>query len=336
MKHSIRNEPQPKCDTTTNAAASLVKPLWPLCLILSCVALASPLFAQDEIRIAPLQGDPAAAKLALANSLFARQMFDLAIPEYNSFLKDFPEATGRDAALFRLAESYRQKNDTANAQATFERLVKDFSGGEFYHAGSYRLGEIYLAANKLEPALKALQTAASGATSESVKLSALFHSGRALDRLGRDKEAIDTFRKVAAAQSDNPFRNFANLALADALSRTGASAEALPLYEKVAAAAPDMRTEALVKAGVIAAQLGEPARAEKFLAEAIAQPDIGPRRATVVITRMRLAAAAKRYAELTAIPEDDLKLLKGEQHAQALAFIAEAHRRTGDNEKAKL
>jgi len=305
-----------------------------LCLI-SLLATTSLLAQETEIRIAPLQGDPAAAKLALADSLFARQMFDLAIAEYNNFLKDFPKATGRDAALFRLAESYRQSNNTANAQTTYERLVKEFNKGEFYSAGSYRLGEIYLAAGKFEPALKMLQTAASGATSDTVKLSALFHSGRALDRLGRDKEAIETFRKVSAAQGDNPFRNFTNLALADALSRTGAPAEALPLYEKIAAEAPEMRTEALVKAGVIAAQLGEPVRAEKFLVEALKQPDIGAQRATVIITRMRLAAAAKRYADLIAVPETDLKLLTAEQRAQALAFIAEAYRQTGDKEKAK-
>ena len=87
--------------------------------------------ASGVIRFAPTRGDPAAEKLAFADGLFAKREFDLAIAEYNNFLKEFPEASGRDAALLRLAESYRQKGDTANAQKTYERLVKEFNSGEF-------------------------------------------------------------------------------------------------------------------------------------------------------------------------------------------------------------
>src|SRR5437773_10063742 len=46
-------------------------------------------------------------QLEYANALFARKMYDLAIPEYEKYLNDYGGASGRANAYFGLGESFR-------------------------------------------------------------------------------------------------------------------------------------------------------------------------------------------------------------------------------------
>ena len=64
---------------------------------------------QDEIRLTPGQpsdaqgGDPAKAQLAIADGLYIRKLYDLAVPEYEKYLNQFDTDSSRPTALYRLA-----------------------------------------------------------------------------------------------------------------------------------------------------------------------------------------------------------------------------------------
>src|SRR4030095_5214746 len=49
-------------------------------------------------------------QLEYANGLFARKLYDLAIPEYQKYLEDYPGRSGRANAYFSLGECYRNLN----------------------------------------------------------------------------------------------------------------------------------------------------------------------------------------------------------------------------------
>src|ERR1700747_3299955 len=50
---------------------------------------------------------PEKRQLEYANALFTRKMYDLAIPEYQKYLDDYPGASGRPTAHFSVGACYR-------------------------------------------------------------------------------------------------------------------------------------------------------------------------------------------------------------------------------------
>src|SRR5438067_1286172 len=53
-------------------------------------------------------------QLDYANGLFARKLYDLAIPEYQKYLNDYPGRAGRANAYFSLGECYRNLHRDSN------------------------------------------------------------------------------------------------------------------------------------------------------------------------------------------------------------------------------
>ncbi|HRJ70597.1 MAG TPA: tetratricopeptide repeat protein, partial [Terrimicrobiaceae bacterium] len=128
--------------------------------------------ADGDIRLspAPATGDAAAeGALNLANSVYARKMYDLAIGEYEKFLISYPGAKGRDMALYRLAECHRMLGNDDAAQSGYEKLVMETREGPFAGAGAYRLGEYLFAEKKFEPAMMQFEVAAAQASEEEVR-----------------------------------------------------------------------------------------------------------------------------------------------------------------------
>ncbi len=166
-------------------------------------------------------------------SFYTRKMYDYAIMEYEKFLITYPQAKGRDMALFRLAECHRMLNNEAAARSSYEKLLMEFREGEFAGAGAYRLGEYLFAERKYDLALGMFQTAAKYAASDEVKLTAKFNAARCLDKMGRPAEAIPLYREVASVEKNNSYHDFALLAVADALASEGKKAEAFAELEKL-------------------------------------------------------------------------------------------------------
>ena len=74
-----------------------------LCFFLSWAACAQNVMNEDE-------------RFQFAEGLFTRGMYDLALKEYDLFLKDFPAAAKADVAHFRLGECQRQLGNRSGAE----------------------------------------------------------------------------------------------------------------------------------------------------------------------------------------------------------------------------
>jgi TolA-binding protein len=292
----------------------------------------------NSIRLTPqgVQRDAAQELLDKANSIYARKMYDFAAIEYEKFLAQFPSASGRDAALFRLGECYRADGDARKSRETFEKLATEFKEGEFLGAGAYRLGEMLFADSKYEAALREFSSAIQNAGSLEVRLSAKYQAARCLDRLGRGGDAIPLFREVVAVEENNPYRDYAKVALAGALAAGGQKPEARSLYEEVAdGGGPTLlKAEATVKAGALAAEAGDKTEAAALFEEARTMEEAGQWKGVAFLGLVRLYASTGNTKKLTAISEEDLKLLNGEYRAEVISAIASAHRQSGSNLKA--
>ncbi len=299
---------------------------------------AEPVEDPNAIRLTPQGGgrDEAAEQLEKANSIYTRKMYDFAAMEYETFLKNFPGASGREAAFFRLGESYRALKEEKNAKDAFSRLTAEFREGEFFGAGAYRLGEILFADSMYEPALKQFQSAMQHAGSEEVRLSAKYQAARCMDRLGRAVDAAALFREVAEVESNNPYRDYAKLALAGSLAASGNKKEALAGYEEIAGTQTPqaLRAEAAVKAGALASELGDKKKAADYFDSVLAMKEGGQWRAVAMLGALRLYASTGNHKKLTSISDEELGLLVGEYRAEALAMIAASHRESGSTLKA--
>src|ERR1700726_2224878 len=86
---------------------------------------------QDEIRLTPGQspdaesGDPAKAQLAIADGLYIRKLYDLAVPEYEKYLSQFESDSGRPSAMYRLADCYANLGQEQSALDTYRMLIDE-------------------------------------------------------------------------------------------------------------------------------------------------------------------------------------------------------------------
>ena len=81
---------------------------------------------------------PDRRQLEYANALFGRKLYDLAIPEYEKFLGQFPGAPGRASAYFFLGESYRALNRSAAARDEFSERARRIRRKRICRAGGVR------------------------------------------------------------------------------------------------------------------------------------------------------------------------------------------------------
>src|SRR3984893_13260101 len=101
---------------------------------------------QDEIRLTPNQGqdseiaDPAKAQLAIADGLYIRKLYDLAVPEYEKYLSQFLSDPGRPSAMYRLGDCYGNLGQGKSALDAYRMMVEEGGTGEFVGSAAFRLG----------------------------------------------------------------------------------------------------------------------------------------------------------------------------------------------------
>lgn len=285
------------------------------------------------IRIAPsaVEGVTDSA-LGRANSFFARGMHDLAIPEYEVFLVSGGNAPGRDAAMFRLAESHRALGNKDAARAGYEKLVKEFQSGEFAAAGAYRLGGI-LQAEKLHDAAAAqFDLAARESSDTGVRLSAAYFAGRSHEAAGRIIDAANRYEAVLSAEGENIYRDNAAVALGAIQLKRGERNAALKTFEKLARTSSegDVAAGAAMEASGLAFDAGNTPLALDMLGIAAKRGDGGVRTAAW-LQSLRLRHESGDHAGVVAAAREAVDAVTPDRKAEVMRILAASLRATGDN-----
>src|SRR6202011_3321938 len=131
--------------------------------------------ADDEIRLAPnhgqdTQADPAKNQLAIADGLYIRKLYDLAVPEYEKYLGQFPGDSGRPSAMYRLADCYAKLGQEEPALNTYRLLVDEVGSGEFVGSAAFRLGSRAFDKKNFQEAAPLYEKAFANAKSPEIKL----------------------------------------------------------------------------------------------------------------------------------------------------------------------
>ena len=282
---------------------------------------------------------PDQRQLEYANGLFSRKLFDLAVPEYEKFLGQYPNASGRAAAAFFLAQSYRALNKPAAARTSFQSVVESYGDSEFAGPAAYGVGEILFTQKDFGGAVSMFHRAAAKSKEPALALSARYFEARCLENLDKKDDALAAYQGVIDAKNPNPYREDARLAGGTLALARGRKTDALRNYEALAneTQKPGLKAEATVRAGMVAMDLSQPdkGRSDKAMIEnalALLQrgralPEAGRWHGISEVGLLRLQYQIGQFEKVIAefargqseIPEEvrpEIMLLVGNSHRQ--------------------
>jgi TolA-binding protein len=257
-----------------------------------------------EIRIAPNVAPKTAdqVQIELADSYYARKMYDMAAPEYERYLGLYPNGTDRVTALFRLGESYRIRGTTNAAKNAYETLLAKFANGDFIGPAQYRLAELYYQEKEYRDALTLYGKAAGRLKDPAVINAAKFFSGRCQEALGQKYEARRTYEELVGSPKDNPFHDASRLSLALLLKDSAQLREALKQIQALAKATenPELKLEALVRSGLwsLEAEPPQTAQADADFKAALAMPGKSNWKELAQLGQMRILSEAGKAQQV--------------------------------------
>ncbi|HXM74593.1 MAG TPA: tetratricopeptide repeat protein [Chthoniobacterales bacterium] len=284
---------------------------------------------------------PDRRQLGYANALFTRKLYDLAIPEYQKYLDDYPGGAGRANAYFSLGECYRNLNKPSSARTNFQRVLNDYGESEFAGPAAYALAEIAFTQKDYATALPLFHRSAAKSKESAVALSARYFEARCLEVLDHKDEACDIYQQVAEAKGPNPYREDARQTAASIAFARGRKSDALRQYEALAnetQKAP-LKAEATVRAGLIALDLlqsdkgkmdkGMSEKAMALLQKGRSLPEAGRWRALAQVGILRLQYQTGQYVQLLADYKKVQQQVPEEARAEVMLFAANSQRQLG-------
>jgi TolA-binding protein len=286
-------------------------------------------------------------QLDYANGLFTRKLYDLAAPEYQKYLDDYPGRAGRANAYFSLGECYRNLNRASSARTNFQKVLNDYGDSEFAGPAAYALAEMAFTQKDYAAALPLFHRSAGKSKEPAVALSAHYFEARCLEALGRKEEAANIYAEVAEAGNPNPYREDARITAASIFAGRGRKIDALKQYEALAneAQKPALKAESAVRGGMIALDLVHADkgkidkaiadRAEALLRKGRALPEAGKFRAIAQAGLRRLQYQTGQYAQLLAEYKKEQGNLPEAAKAEVLLLAANSERQLGHSKEAE-
>ena len=286
-------------------------------------------------------------QLDYANALFTRKLYDLAIPEYQKYLDDYPGRPGRANAYFSLGECYRNLNRVSSARTNLQKVLNDYGDSEFAAPAAYALAEIAFADKDYATALPLFHRSAGKSKEPAVALSARYFEARCLEALGRKDEAANIYAGVAESGNPNPYREDARVTAASIFAARGRKVDALKQYEALAneAQKPALKAESAVRGGMIALELIQADkgkldksmvdRATALLQKGRTMPEAGKFRAIAQVGLRRLQYQTGQYAQLLADYKKELGTLPEGAQAEVLLLAANSERQLGHSKEAE-
>src|SRR5438874_7669520 len=294
------------------------------------------------------EGEGAAQRqLHYANGLFTRKLYDLAAPEYQKYLDDYPGRAGRANAYFSLGECSRNLNRASSARTSFQKVLNDYGDSEFAGPAAYALAEMAFTQKDYAAALPLFHRSAGKSKESAVALSAHYFEARCLEVLGRKEEASNIYMEVAEAGNPNPYREDARWTAASILAARGRKVDALKQYEALVneTQKPALKAESAVRGGIIALDLVQAdkgkideamaERATALLQKGRTLPEAGKFRAIAQVGLRRLQYQTGQYAQLLADYKKEQEKLPEAAQAEVLLLAANSERQLGHSKEAE-
>src|SRR5215468_8901736 len=286
-------------------------------------------------------------QLEYANGLFTRKLYDLAVPEYQKYLEDYPGHAGRANAYFSLGECYRNLHRDSNARTNLQKVLTEYGDSEFAGPAAFALAEMAFTNKDYATALPLFHRSAAKSKEPAVTLAARYFEARCLEAIGRKDEAADIYAQVAEAGNPNPYREDARVTAASIFAARGRKLDALKQYETLANEAqnPALKAECAVRGGLIALELvqadkgktdnGMAQRAAALFQKGRTLPEAGKFRALAQVGFRRLQYQTGQYTQLLADYNKELEKLPEAAQPEVLLLAANSERQLGHSKEAE-
>ena len=284
-------------------------------------------------------------QLEYANALFARKMYDLAIPEYEKYLSDYGGASGRANAYFGLGESYRLLGKNGSARTNFQKVLDEYGDSEFAGPAAYALAVLAFSQKDFAAAQPLFHKAAAKSKDAAVALSAKYFEARCLESTKRADDALTLYLQVAEAKSQ--YREDARTTAGAMLLARGRRTDAFKQYEALASEAekPAVKAESAVRAGLIALDLAvadrakiDSAMAEKartLLQKGRVASDSGKWKGVAQAGLLRLEYQTGQFVQVVSDYKKSAEQLPDEAKPEAMLLVGNAQRQLGHTQEAE-
>ncbi|GIV62373.1 MAG: hypothetical protein KatS3mg044_1239 [Rhodothermaceae bacterium] len=208
-------------------------------------------------------------KFRLAEAKFQSGKLEEARLAFLQFIRTTSNEALLPEAYFYLGSIFADRGDTSEAENYFRQLLERYPESRRRIDAARRLGELYLAQERFQEALRAYETLATEAARAGdgyLVAQARYGQSQALMQLGRAAEAERLLQEAIAAAPASPQVIPARLGLARIYEQTGRQREALDLYRTIAQQSKDEHgAEALVRLGELLLAQGNPSAAAEEL-----------------------------------------------------------------------
>jgi TolA-binding protein len=299
--------------------------------------------ASDEIRLAPNgageeqnASDPAKAQLAIADGLYVRKLYDLAVAEYEKYLGQYPGDPSRASAMYRLADCYSKLGQDVPAVSTYRLLISEIGSGEFVGSAAFRLASRAFDQKEFQTAASFYAKAYENAKSAEIKITARYYQGKCLELTNRKNDARTAYEEVARTKENNPYRDAARLSVAYFALESNQKEQAFDLFETLAgdAAKPVVKAEAMTRAGILAEDLKKRDRAEQLFKSTIALNAEGKWKQIAQLELMKLEYDSDKFSQILDAYAKNLNALGDETKPGVLLIVANSYRQMGKHQKA--
>ena len=296
----------------------------------------------DEIRLAPNQGqeaqatDPAKNQLAIADGLYIRKLYDLAVPEYEKYLGQYPSDPARPSAMYRLADCYGILGQEQPALNTYRMLIDEIGSGEYVGSAAFRLASHELDRKSYSDAASLYEKAFTNAKTPEVKLTARYYQAKCLELSNKRAEAKFAYEDVAKTPGKNPYRDAARLSLAYYALENNQRQQAFDLFQDLSrdAVKPVVKAEALTRAGILASDLKQKDTADQLLRAAVALNTGGKWKQVAELELMKVEYEGDKFAQVLDSYATSSNSPGDETRPSVMLLVANSYRQLGKHQKA--
>lgn len=276
--------------------------------------------------------------LAYADLLFSQKQYTIAAQQYLTFIRENPESPNLQIAWFRLGECYLQVKQVEDAVSSFNYLIENFRSGPFVGSAAYRLAVLRFNAKDYRNALSYFQVAKNELSNAEAKQQAKFYYARSLQLTAQPRKALTAYEEVLADSpaEKNPFYERVMLESARLFFEMGDTAKALEKFKELAetASTREIREEAIVRGGLLAAEAGEAEVSEQLLREAMKFSDTSPWKSLARIGAIFNAFSAGDYDRVIALYNTGGYTSPDQSRAKMLLVVGHSFRIKGENDSA--
>jgi tetratricopeptide (TPR) repeat protein len=255
--------------------------------------------------------------------------FQRSVQIFSDYLNAFPNHPNAEMAWWYLGNSYYQSGQIDEGKRCFSTLLNRYGKGKWAAAAAYTLAADYY--NKSEYAFAApmFERFAANAAKPEERPRGNYLAGNCYRLLGRDREAIASFRKVIEDPAGALFAPQAKVALGHLTLKAGKLIEALAIFEEVVAAPniPKIRGEAALHAALTCTKLDKTELSEKYLRLILSTPGMEDFRPDAQTALMGNHFAKEEYRDVIDIFRRSAVKAEGEKEATRLMIAARAYMR---------